>query len=356
MLNLISTLYTLGRPLSPLYGLIMQARFFLYRSGIWQREKMDVPVISVGNLTMGGTGKTPVVRYLARFLLRNGYKPAIISRGYGGKAREKVNMVSDGKTILLDALQAGDEPRFLAESTPGVPVITGTLRTHPCHFAIKELSCDILILDDGFQHLAVSRDLDLVLFNALTLAGNNRVFPGGPLREPFSALSRADAFFLTGSQEITSSKVRQFIEFLLRRAPDRPVFLSTYSPTGCRKMGSADPVSLQDIPSRLFGFCGIAEPERFRKSLEDCGFILTGFLALRDHQDYSPDHINALFQTAEETGAEALITTEKDMVKLHKLHGLTPAPPLFSLDMDVGMDPAFDEYLLARLAAWQKRP
>jgi len=187
-------LYLLGRPFSPLYSTVMMLRASLYDRHFFRRYKLEAPVISIGNLTMGGTGKTPVVSHLATFLQGQGYRPAIISRGYGGEAGNRVNVVSDGKTIYLDAKQAGDEPRLLAETLPGIPVLTGIVRVLPCRHAIHAMGCNILLLDDGFQHLAVDRDINIVLFSAATLAGNSRVFPGGDLREPVSALRRADVF------------------------------------------------------------------------------------------------------------------------------------------------------------------
>ena len=348
MSRLIDRVYFWLRPLSLLYSLIMQARCLLYRKGIWKREKMEAHVISVGNLTMGGTGKTPVVQYIARFLAGKGFKPAIISRGYGGSAKGKINLVSDGRSVFLDAKQAGDEPRFLAESLPGIPVLTGKVRSHPCRYAVRQLGCDILILDDGFQHLSVMRDIDLVLFNALTLAGNNRVFPGGPLREPFSALSRADAFLLTGTSGISPAEIQQFSERLVHEAPDRPVFHTAYNPAGCRELHKTGVLSLDKMPTPLYGFCGIAGPERFLKSLQNCGIALTGFSACKDHQDYSSDTLEKIAQTAIGSGAIALITTEKDMVKLH---ALSPRLPLYSLSMDVEMEPSFESFLLQKLKA-----
>jgi tetraacyldisaccharide 4'-kinase len=348
MPDLLTCLFFLGRPLSPLYSLFIWVRTYIYTIGLCKREKMDVPVVSVGNLTMGGTGKTPFVRYIARLLAAHGYKPAIISRGYGGKADRKVNVVSDGKTIFLDSKQAGDEPCLLAGSLPGIPVLTGTVRSHPCRYAVQQFGSDILILDDGFQHLSVIRDVDLVLFDSSILADNKRVFPGGNLREPFSALSRAHAFILTGISDELSPKIVQFSTFLQENFPDRPVFLSKHTPSECEEKNSPTPVPLDSIPSPLFGFCGIAQPSRFRKTLESCGLQLNGFTALKDHQCYSPHLLKKIADCARKVGAKALITTEKDMVKLRPL---TSIFPLFSLLMRVEINKSFSDYLLQKLAS-----
>ena len=156
--------YSLGRPFSPLYSAAMRLREKLYQKNIFKSTAFDVPVISVGNLTLGGTGKTPMVQFLARLLLDNGFRPAIISRGYGGATKERINIVSDGKEIFLDASYVGDEPRMLAESLPGVPVLTGIVRKLPAAEAVR-MGANVLLLDDGFQHMAIRRDLDIVLFN-----------------------------------------------------------------------------------------------------------------------------------------------------------------------------------------------
>ena len=198
MLKKLRVLFFFGRPFGPLYGLVMRFREKLYSFGFLQQKSFSVPVISIGNLVLGGTGKTPTVCYLAKFLVQQGYHPAIISRGYGGNAKLKVNVVSDGQTIFLSPDLAGDEPFMLAEALPGVPVLTGKRRIAPCLCAIKDYNADVLILDDGFQHLAVKRNVDIVLFDGTGLVGNTRIFPGGPLREGLSALNRCNALMITG--------------------------------------------------------------------------------------------------------------------------------------------------------------
>ncbi|MBU1231269.1 MAG: tetraacyldisaccharide 4'-kinase [Proteobacteria bacterium] len=337
-----SNLFFLGRPFSPLYSAVMKARETLYLKGLKHRYQLPVPIISVGNLTMGGTGKTPVVAYLASLLLKKGLRPAIISRGYGGAAGNKVNVVSDGKTIFLDASAAGDEPCFLAKSLPGVPVLTGIVKILPCRHAIDKLGCNILLLDDGFQHLSVQRDLDLVLFSGAKLAGNSRVFPGGDLREPVSALKRCHGFMLTGITDANRDRCTQFRELLQQRFPQKPVFLSTYQPVGANQAGSDELHNLSSLPTPLYGFSGIAQPELFRNSLEENGISLSGFMALKDHQAYSQGLLKKINKQAERCGASALITTEKDLIKLQSNSFQLPC---FALKMDVHPDPSFVEFI-----------
>jgi tetraacyldisaccharide 4'-kinase len=340
------SMYLLGRPFSPIYSAAMKLRSILYGRNFIRKYKMEVPVISVGNLTMGGTGKTPIVSYLATFLQEQGYKPAIISRGYGGAAGNKVNVVSDGKELYLDAEQAGDEPRLMAETLPGIPVLTGIVRALPCRHAIHTLGCNILLLDDGFQHLAVERDLNLVLFSAESLAGNSRVFPGGDLREPVSALQRSDAFLLTGTTTANKERAKQFAALLQNRFPHKPVFSSFYTPCMAREEKEDTTLSLATLPAPLFGFCGIARPQAFRQSLAEQGIVLSGFAGLKDHQHYTPRILQQLQKEAIASGARGMITTAKDMVKLKNCH---LDLPLFSLQMQTHIDDGLKSFIMEKL-------
>jgi len=339
-------LYLLGRPFSPLYSTVMRLRSFLYGRHFFRRYKLEVPVISVGNLTMGGTGKTPVVSSLASFLQAQGYKPAIISRGYGGAAGNRVNVVSDGTTIFLDAGQAGDEPRLMAETLPGIPVLTGIVRALPCRHAIHALGCNILILDDGFQHLAVDRDINIVLFSADTLAGNSRVFPGGDLREPVTALNRADVFLLTGITTLNKKRAESFAALLQNRYPGKTVFYSTYVPSAAKNEKDQTLHALTTLPSPLYGFCGIARPEAFQQSLCSQQIPLSGFTSLKDHQRYTPRILQQIENKALSSGAHGIITTAKDMVKLKDCHFDLP---FFSLQMETRIDEGLKSFILHSL-------
>jgi tetraacyldisaccharide 4'-kinase len=342
-------LYTLGRPLSPLYGLLMAWRASLYRSGLLPSVRLPVPVISIGNLTMGGTGKTPLVQYIARMLQGQGRRPAIVSRGYGGTARGRCNLVSAGDMPLLPASEAGDEPRLLAETLPGVPVLTGRARKFPARRAV-ELGADVLILDDGFQHLGLRRDINLVLFHADTLAGNSRVFPGGDLREPVGALRRADAFILTGTCDRNREQADRFAVLLAMRFPGRPVFRAGYEPTAILKDEDgittvAEFEAIRAIP--LFAFAGIAQPEAFYRTLRELHLDIVGHQFLPDHAPYRQAEIAAIFDQARRLGAAACVTTEKDMVKLQ---GFAWSMPIHTLRMEARLGEDFQDFLIGRLA------
>jgi tetraacyldisaccharide 4'-kinase len=345
-------LFFFGRPFSPLYGFIMAIRSNLYRKGILKQHKLEFPVISVGNLLLGGTGKTPLVHYIAKLLKQHSRKPAILSRGYKGSATGAINVVADGTKILLDATKAGDEPLLLAEKMPGIPVITGKKRFTTGRFAIDSFGTDILILDDGFQHMALKRDLDLVLFSAQRLLGNARVLPGGELREPVSALKRADAFIITGISEPLDTHVKEFISFLENLYPEKPIFTGLYQP---EKMlikifnGKYDTTSQDDACTMpLYAFCGIARPESFKRTLETMGIKLTGFQAYEDHHAYSAATIQSLLKNAKNSAAGGLVTTEKDLVKLR--HILPAGFPLLILPVQLRLSKNFDRFLINHLA------
>lgn len=345
-----SLLNFLGRPFSPLYSAVMKLRETLYRKGLYKSYSLDVPVISVGNLTMGGTGKTPIVAHIALKLLAKGFKPAIISRGYGGAAGNKVNVVSDGTEVYLDAKAAGDEPCFLAHSLPGIHVLTGIVRILPCRHAVKKAGCDILLLDDGFQHLAVQRDLDLVLFSAASLAGNSRVFPGGELREPISALKRSNAFVITGITDELRERAVRFKALLLQRFPEIPVFFTAYKARQAQSLEDKCLRELATLPEPLFAFCGIGQPELFKKTLADNELKLSGFLPLRDHQAFTPSLLKKINSKADACGAKAIITTEKDLVKVQKENFKLP---VFSLQMEVQPEQDFEDYLTKQIHDFQ---
>ena len=322
----LTSLYFLGRPFGPLYSSAMKLRALLYDKRLFASHDFDVPVISVGNLTMGGTGKTPMVIHLAKLLSARGFKVAIVSRGYRGTAKGPVNIVSDGTEIFMTAEQAGDEPFLLSSRLKGTVVATGRNRHLAVDEVIRSFECDLILLDDGFQHLKMKRDIDLVLFDADHFAGTSRVFPGGELREPVSALNRCDAFVLTGVSEQNSERASKCKGLLQERFEGKPVFQVSpiyvqflhyvIFPSSIKK----SVVDLSEIPNNLFGFSGIAGADRFYIMLEQQGIVLKGTKTFIDHHEYQVDDIKDLLRLASRAGANGFITTEKDMVKLSYMH------------------------------------
>lgn len=347
----LNPLFTIGRPFAPFYSAAMAMRAALYQRGVFNRHRLAVPVVSVGNLTLGGTGKTPMVIYLARLLAAN--RVAIVSRGYGGKAKGKVNVVSDGRRVLLDARQAGDEPHLMATLLPDVPVLTAKKRVLAGYYGVEKLGAGLVLLDDGFQHLALARDLDIVLFKVDSFLGNNRVFPGGEMREPLSALGRAHCFVLTCVDEENRKKAEALRRALVGRFPEIPVFFSSYQPACLVDTQGMEHDFSCLAQQRISAFCGLAQPAYFKKSLAQAGLTACQVTIYPDHHRYRPRHLEALVAADQEKyGVTALVTTEKDMVKLGDF---TTALPVFALRMEVIVEEGFDDFVCRQLAV-AKRP
>jgi len=345
MLRNLPLFFFLGRPLSPFYGLIMRFREKMYNCGIFQRNSLPVPIISVGNLVLGGTGKTPTVRYLAELLSRWGYHPAVISRGYGGKAKENCNVVADSSSILLTPEFAGDEPYMLAESLPGIPVLTGRQRFYPCRRAVEAFNADVLLLDDGFQHLAVKRDIDLVLFDATVLAADERVFPGGILREPLAALSRCHAFLITGITKDNRQQAEHFGAWLYHQYERKPVFYATLD--GLQLQTANRRIAEDQTLEPFFAFCGIANPSRFQNGLNALSNKPCGFLSFPDHVPYNQRMAKDICKQARACGAKVLVTTRKDFVKIQ---GIELSLPCYVAEMKFQIGKDFDTFLDTSLA------
>lgn len=342
-----------GRIFSPFYSGLMLLRAWCYRIGLMKSHRLGVPVVSIGNLTLGGTGKTPLVMYVARQLLAMGRKPAVVSRGYGGAAKGRINVVADSQKIHLDSTAAGDEPRLLAESLPTVPVLTGPKRSIVGRYAIERFNCDSIVLDDGFQHLSVARDIDLVLFSARTLLGDGWVFPGGQMREPISALSRAHAFVITGVDASTKGRADGFKRYLRENFPEKPVFMGDFLPVCILHSQKSKTFAIDKAKGLyLYGFAGIANPKSFRHTLQKESFKLVGFESFMDHYKYSSRDADRLIKAARAKKAQALITTEKDFVKLNSYF---EDFPLLALKIELFMEEEFDLFLKDRLLQTKKQ-
>ena len=272
-------------------------------------------VLSLGNLTVGGTGKTPAAAMIAEWALEQGHKPAILSRGYGRKSREKVLEVSDGEALLSTPAESGDEPYLLAKKLKSVRVIISKSRYEAGLLSHEKHGTNFFILDDGFQHVGLQRDLDIVLLDATRPFGNLHLLPWGPLREPLHHLGRADAFILTRSGEGAASIL---VDFLAKKFPGKPVFRSQHLPQKVvfpRSWKTYGPAFL--LGKRVAAFCGIAQPEQFRNTLTKLGAEMVFFKAFPDHYPYSRAEIEEMILSA--NAADFLMTTEKDWVRVENL-------------------------------------
>jgi len=300
---------------SRLYGLGAGLRRTLYARGWLRTKNLPAPVVSVGNLTVGGTGKTPVVACLARLWRDRGRRVAILSRGYGGQSRG-VTCISDGQHTYTykKPPEVGEEPYWLARALPGVAVYTGACRFAAGMAAWKACKPDLFLLDDGFQHFQLHRDLDLVLLDAASPFGNGYLLPRGPLREPLTSLAAAHGLILT---RFDPERHQAQLATIQRAFPDKPLLTATIAPIKVTAYpgGQAEaPAALRH--QTLLAFAGLARPEVFAATLQDLGVDLRGFRIFSDHHAYSHEELDRLTAAARALGAGALVTTGKDWASL----------------------------------------
>jgi len=306
------------------YGGLVKLREVLYKKGLLQSKRLPCPVISIGNLTVGGSGKTPMTIYVAELIKHLGYGVAIVSRGYKGQAEKVGGVVSDGRITYMGPDKAGDEPFMIAQRLKTVPVIVGQNRFKAGRLAIQEFKPDVLLLDDAFQHLKLDRDIDLVLLDSKKPFGNTYLFPRGTLRETASALLRGDAVIFTRSDVGKPAALDQ----IKRVVPRKPVFHSFHTPyiykivTG-NSLQSIDRLNISskydfDIfkGNRVFAFSGIASNDDFRRTIDSFTCKLIKFSGFPDHHPYSNRELDEIVKSAMDLSAEFIFTTEKDYVRI----------------------------------------
>lgn len=322
------------------YRGFLEAREWLYERGVLRSHALARPVVSIGNVTVGGTGKTPAVELAVRTLAEAGHRPAVVSRGYRRKSRG-IQIVADTASIRLDPEDAGDEPFLLARRLPGVPVIVGANRYVAARLAIDRFAVTVVVLDDGFQHRTLRKDLEIVMTRAHRPWGNGRLLPGGPLREPLSALARADLIVGVGSA--SHADLAEVRAAARRYAPGVPVVAARYAPVECWQ---ADRLREHSLPAlsgaRLLAFAGIAAPEAFQATLADLGVGVVELIAFADHHWYGADDLRRLDERASSLGAQGLVTTEKDWVRLRRLP--LPRRPLFVVSVRLELVTGADEW------------
>jgi tetraacyldisaccharide 4'-kinase len=331
-------------PLAALYGAAVSARLEAYRRGLLPVRRARRPVLSVGNVAAGGTGKTPFVRWLATELLAHGQRPSILTRGYGRRSGGTV-VVSDGAGAVAPVGEAGDEASVLARALPSVPIVASASRVRGARRA-EEIQPGIALhlLDDGFSHVALERGLDVVLLDAASPDAGGALLPAGRLREPLSSLARADVIVVTKTEQADASRAR---ELAARYAPGVPVYHAATRVLGIRDE-SGRAVAPADLPgTTLVAVAGLARPGSFFTTLAGLGIIAAASLAFRDHDPYAPAALGRIERAAEETGATAVIATEKDAIKLEGRLAL----PVYQVAIDMPVrESGFFAEALARLA------
>lgn len=300
-------------------SLVLRAASVLYEKGLrkdqekllTRRKKLPVPVLSIGNLSVGGTGKTPLTIWMCQFLLQIGFHPAVLTRGYGRKGKSPGRVAALHDESLSELF--GDEPVMMSQYLPSTPVWVGSDRAASGEAALAGGDVDILVLDDGFQHLALDRDLDIVLLDCRNPFGNGLLLPAGPLREPLSHLKRADAFVLTHA-EGSSAPLGEKLETLF---PAVPVFACNHRLQGIRLGGGGPLLPPGDLSGkRAVAFAGIAAPESFFDDLRQAGIEISRSFDFPDHHRYTPEDLLEVLHSASQCGAALIVTTAKDSMRL----------------------------------------
>ena len=329
-------------PLSTLYSAVTRTRLSLYRRGTFRTTKLDRPVISVGNMTVGGTGKTPLVEFVSKIIAASGKQVCILTRGYGRQNPDRQVIVSDGQAMLATPAEAGDEPYLLATNLLGLAaVISSADRIGAARDAIEVFGTECFLLDDGFQHLRLARDLNIVTVDATNPWGSGQrggqLLPYGRLREPLSGLSRADCVVLTRCDQVDDlDPLRKQIDDLTHGCP---IFDSTMRP-----------VRVQHPTGPVAAFCAVGNPQSFFEQLRRAGYELVVEKTFRDHHVYTQRDIDDLTDAATRTGAKTLITTAKDAVKLRSLSFPLPYS-VFEIEIVIEDEELFRNLVLKAAAA-----
>jgi len=299
--------------LSWVYGAIVRVRNGLYSRRWLSVHSVDVPVLCVGNLTTGGTGKTPLVAWLARLLGQKGLRVAILTRGYKAKRGT-----------------LSDEPAELASACPGLAVIVNPDRVAGAAEAIRNHGAQVLLMDDGFQHRRLARNVDIVAIDATLPFGYGRLLPAGLLREGLSGLKRAHAAVITRSDQVADEQLDRIETRIRQIQPGLPIARAVHTPVGGRYLDESE-LSLEQLEGRrVFAFCGLGNPKAFLRTVEGCGCVLAGSEAFNDHHDYTSRCAAHIYDKARSCGADLVLTTAKDWSKIAPLIGAdAPLPTAF---------------------------
>jgi tetraacyldisaccharide 4'-kinase len=322
-------------PASFLYACVMFFRNVFFDIGLFRTKKLSVPVISVGNVTTGGTGKTPAVGFIARKLQSESYKVGIISRGYKRSSHGYI-AVSDGNRVLVDERQGGDEPVMLAHSLPGIAIAVDENRYRGSKQLIEDCGVDVIIMDDGFQHRTLHRDLDIVLINGSKIDQVRAHIPVGRLRERIQSLRRADLLIIT---KFDDENVLKSTEEYIHRYATVPYIRSVLKPEILVDFFRNVDVPIKSVVTKTaYLFSGIAQPDEFRKTANEAGFTVLGMRVFPDHYRFNERDVHTLLDEAKQSGANMLMTTEKDAIRMHPYKDLLSKNiPLYVLKVSFTM-------------------
>ncbi|MFO7820252.1 MAG: tetraacyldisaccharide 4'-kinase [Halanaerobacter sp.] len=302
--------------LAQVYRFLVYLRKKVYDLGIKKSYELDTRVISVGNITAGGTGKTPMVRKIAANLRAAGQKVVVLSRGYKGDFADEIAVVSDGDAVTMSVAEAGDEPYLLARFLDGVPVVVGAKRLKTGKYACARFEPDFIILDDGFQHWQVARDYDIVAIDAVHPFGAEELLPGGLLREPLSSLERAHKVVITRADQVEEEKLAAIKTKIKEVRSDLEIMVTRHQPTYLRDLISDQSHGIDLRGKRIMAVSGIGNPRSFEMTLEDLGANIVKKIRYKDHHSYSDEEISRLFTLAAVHDVDKIVTTEKDAVSM----------------------------------------
>ena len=350
---------------SLLYGLLLNARLAGYRAGLFSKKRLGCFVISLGNVTVGGTGKTPTAQRLARDIRDMGYRVVILNRGYRAKWHGEVGIVSDGEKLHMDAAEAGDEAYMLAKHLPNVPVLIGAERAKTGRYAIEHFGAEVAILDDGYQHWQLARDLDILLIDAVNVFGNGHILPRGTLREPISHIDRADVCLLTKVDQAEDGACAYIKETVHKYNTGAQIVESVHHPRCFVPLAdwytniAGDGIDVSRIQGkRIMAVSAIGNPASFEQTLASLGAVIVESLRYPDHHDYTMSEMTGVFSQAERRDVEAIVITEKDAVKIPAdVARETWSVPVYVISVEVTFGEGAEEMRLRlreNLEAWKK--
>ena len=331
------------RGLSYLYGFGARVNLWLYEAGVLSRRKLDCCVISIGNITVGGTGKTPTAQRVAMMIKDLGYRVVILNRGYRSHWDKPLGVVSDGRKIYMTSYEAGDEAYLMAKMMPGVPVVIGKNRDVTGSYAVEKLNAEVIIMDDGYQHWQLNRDLDIVLVDTLNLFGNGNLLPRGILREPLRHLNRADMFLFTKSDQSSQLTRTSLTDNIRQYNTKAPIVESIHHAKEFVEIADwykgiqQNPLPLEELKGkRVMVFSAIGNPSSFEQNVSGCGLEIVEAIRYPDHHDYGMLEMQYIGERASQLKADALITTGKDAVKIPtEFIYFNREIPLYVMNMDI---------------------
>ena len=331
------------RGLSYVYGFGARVNLWLYEAGILTTRKLDCCVISIGNITVGGTGKTPTAQRVAMMIKNMGYRVVILNRGYRSHWNKPLGVVSDGEKIYMTSYEAGDEAYLMAKMMPGVPVVIGKNRDVTGSYAVEKLQAEVIIMDDGYQHWQLKRDLDIVLVDTLNMFGNGCLLPRGILREPLNHLDRADMFLFTKSDQSSQLTRTSLTDNIRRYNTEAPIVECIHHAKEFVEIADwykgiqQNRLPLEDLRGkRVMVFSAIGNPSSFEQNVSGCGLEIVEAIRYPDHHDYGMLEMQYIGERASELNADALITTGKDAVKIPtEFIYFNRDIPLYVMNMDI---------------------